>query len=76
MPAQAQSASANDARIGPRRAVAMLSFAALFAVAMAGMGAPTRAEDRLFDASRTLEVADQGAFSIPGRYVEVDKRRS
>ena len=39
-----------------------------------GMSAPTRAEDRLFDASRPLEVADQGVFSIPGRYVEVDKQ--
>ena len=28
----------------------------------------------LFDASRPLEIADQGVFSIPGRYVEVDKR--
>ena len=38
------------------------------------MSAPTRAEDRLFDANRPLEVADQGVFSIPGRYVEVDKQ--
>ncbi len=74
MPAPARSASANDARIGPHRAVALLSCTALFAVAMAGMGAPTRAEDRLFDASRPLEVADQGVFSIPGGYVEVDKQ--
>jgi pimeloyl-ACP methyl ester carboxylesterase len=35
---------------------------------------PTMAEDRLFDANRPLEIADQGAFSIPGRYVEVDKQ--
>ena len=74
MPAPARSASANDARIGPHRAVALLSCTALFAVAMPGMGAPTRAEDRLFDASRPLEVADQGVFSIPGGYVEVDKQ--
>src|SRR3954471_8628512 len=74
MPAQARSASANDARIGPRRAVAMLSFAALLAVVVFGTSDPTRAEDQLFDASRPLEVADQGAFSIPGRYVEVDKQ--
>ena len=40
----------------------------------AGMSAPTNAEDRLFDANRPLEVADQGVFSIPGRYVEVDRQ--
>ena len=38
------------------------------------MTEPTMAEDRLFDASRPLEIADQGVFSIPGRYVEVDKQ--
>jgi pimeloyl-ACP methyl ester carboxylesterase len=38
------------------------------------MSEPTMAEDRLFDANRPLEIADQGAFSIPGRYVEVDKQ--
>jgi pimeloyl-ACP methyl ester carboxylesterase len=32
------------------------------------------ADDRLFDAEHPLEIADQGAFSIPGRYVEVDKQ--
>lgn len=32
------------------------------------------AEDRLFDAQKSLEIADQGSFSIPGRYVEVDKQ--
>ena len=41
---------------------------------VAGMSTPTNAEDRLFDANRPLEIADQGVFSIPGRYVEVDKR--
>src|SRR3954462_14734789 len=46
----------------------------LAVVVAVGLSAPTRAEDRLFDASRPLEVADQGAFSIPGRYVEVDKQ--
>jgi len=74
MPAQARSGSAKDARIGPHRAVAMLSFTALLAVVVFGTSDPTRAEDQLFDASRPLEVADQGAFSIPGRYVEVDKQ--
>ena len=74
MPAQAQSGSAKDARIGPHRAVPMLSFTALLAVVVFGTSDPTRAEDQLFDASRPLEVADQGAFSIPGRYVEVDKQ--
>ena len=32
------------------------------------------AADRPFDASRPLEIADQGVFSIPGRYIEVDKQ--
>jgi pimeloyl-ACP methyl ester carboxylesterase len=41
---------------------------------LAGMTVPTMAEDSLFDASRPLEIADQGVFSIPGRYVEVDKQ--
>jgi pimeloyl-ACP methyl ester carboxylesterase len=39
-----------------------------------GMTRATMAEDRSFDASRPLEIADQGVFSIPGRYVEVDKQ--
>jgi pimeloyl-ACP methyl ester carboxylesterase len=41
---------------------------------LAGMSAPTSAEDRRLDASRPLEIADQGVFSIPGRYIEVDKQ--
>jgi pimeloyl-ACP methyl ester carboxylesterase len=32
------------------------------------------ADDRLFDAGHPLEIADQGVFSIPGRYVEVDRQ--
>ena len=32
-------------------------------------GAP--AQDRLFDAEKPLEIVDQGAFSVPGRYVGV-----
>ncbi len=47
------------------------------AAALAAMlftGTTTMAEDRMFDANRPLEIADQGAFSIPGRYVEVDKQ--
>jgi pimeloyl-ACP methyl ester carboxylesterase len=32
------------------------------------------ADDRVFDAEHPLEIADQGVFSIPGRYVEVDKQ--
>jgi len=32
------------------------------------------AADRPFDTSRPLEIADQGVFSIPGRYIEVDKQ--
>ncbi len=35
--------------------------------------ATAQAQDRLFDASKPLEIADQGAFSVPGRYVEVGK---
>ena len=37
----------------------------------AAMITPTMAEDRLFDAAHPLEIADQGVFSVPGRYVEV-----
>ena len=48
--------------------------AALACSILAGMTVPTMAEDSLFDASRPLEIADQGVFSIPGRYVEVDKQ--
>ncbi len=33
----------------------------------------THAQDRLFDAGKPLEIADQGAFSVPGRYVQVGK---
>jgi len=29
------------------------------------------AQESLFDAKRPLEIADQGAFSVPGRYVDV-----
>jgi hypothetical protein len=30
-----------------------------------------QAEDRVFDAGKPLEIADQGVFSIPGRYVQL-----
>jgi len=48
--------------------------AALAVMTLAGMSEQPMAEDRLFDANRPLEIADQGAFSIPGRYVEIDKQ--
>src|SRR5262245_51544266 len=32
------------------------------------------AQAPLFDAKKPLEIADQGVFSIPGRYVQNDKR--
>jgi pimeloyl-ACP methyl ester carboxylesterase len=48
--------------------------ATLILALSAGMTIPTMAEDRSFDASRPLEIADQGVFSIPGRYIEVDKQ--
>src|SRR5262245_51753491 len=48
--------------------------AALSVMTAASMPEQTMAEDRLFDANRPLEIADQGAFSIPGRYVEIDKQ--
>jgi pimeloyl-ACP methyl ester carboxylesterase len=35
------------------------------------MTTPIMAEDRQFDAARPLEIADQGVFSVPGRYLEV-----
>ncbi|HZP79839.1 MAG TPA: alpha/beta hydrolase [Pseudolabrys sp.] len=31
------------------------------------------AQDRLFDADKPLELADQGSFVVPGRYVDVGK---
>jgi pimeloyl-ACP methyl ester carboxylesterase len=48
--------------------------AALAVVTLASMPDQMMAEDRSFDANRPLEIADQGAFSIPGRYVDVDKQ--
>ena len=48
--------------------------AALAVMTLASLSEPTMAEDRLFDSNRPLEIADQGAFSIPGRYVEIDKQ--
>ena len=74
MPAQISRAE-RRARRRPGRARPIAGLGRIIAVDVAaGMSAPTRAEDRLFDANRPLEVADQGAFSIPGRYVEVDKQ--
>jgi pimeloyl-ACP methyl ester carboxylesterase len=57
--------------VGADGARTILASALLLA---AGMTGPTMAEDRLFDASRPLAIADQGVFSIPGRYIEVDKQ--
>ena len=75
MPVQIRGADPDHDKARTRGPIAGLGRTAMVAVVVAvGMGAPTRAEDRLFDASRPLEVADQGAFSIPGRYVEVDKQ--
>jgi pimeloyl-ACP methyl ester carboxylesterase len=48
--------------------------ATLIPALLAGMTLPTMAEDRSLDASRPLEITDQGVFSIPGRYIEVDKQ--
>jgi pimeloyl-ACP methyl ester carboxylesterase len=59
------------ARAGAARSRTILAGALLLA---AGMTEPTMAEDRLFDASRPLAIADQGVLSIPGRYIEVDKQ--
>src|SRR5882757_1768852 len=47
-----------------------LGMAHALAVSIA-MTTPTMAEDRQFDAARPLEIADQGVFSVPGRYLEV-----
>ena len=53
----------------------MSSFARFSALLCVLLCTPSAAyaQDRLFDASKPLEIADQGAFSIPGRYVEVGK---
>src|SRR6185369_2020674 len=70
---QADSARAGKAR--SRAGVTGINGAAALAAALlVGLSAPAMADNRLFDASRPLEVADQGVFSIPGRYVEVDKQ--
>src|SRR3954465_1264950 len=75
MPAQICGADRDRDKVWPAGPIAAHGRTAMRAVVVAvGVSAPTRAEDRLFDASRPLEVADQGAFSIPGRYVEVDKQ--
>jgi pimeloyl-ACP methyl ester carboxylesterase len=50
-----------------------LSVAATTAALIAS-AAPSSAQDRLFGADKPLEIVDQGVFSIPGRYVEVDKQ--
>lgn len=52
-----------------------MSFAKLGALAglLFATATGAHAQDRLFDANKPLEIADQGAFSVPGRYVEVGK---
>jgi pimeloyl-ACP methyl ester carboxylesterase len=59
-----------SARAGGAHGRAFLACALLLLTGMT----ETMADDRLFDASRPLEIADQGVFSIPGRYIEVDKQ--
>jgi hypothetical protein len=49
-----------------------LYIAAIAAALLAS--AQSFAQERLFDANKPLEIVDQGVFSIPGRYVEVDKQ--
>ena len=48
--------------------------AAAITAALLASAAPSSAQDRLFGADKPLEIVDQGVFSIPGRYVEVDKQ--
>ena len=75
MGAQPRGGKAAPDHARPYRPITWLALTTMLAVdVVAGMSAPTNAEDRLFDANRPLEIADQGVFSIPGRYVEVDKR--
>ena len=38
--------------------------------AIASQGVAAQADDALFNASKPLEIVDQGTFSIPGRYVK------
>ena len=56
------------------RAARRIATGAIAAAALAVTVGAAVAQDRLFDANKPLEIADQGAFSIPGRYVEVDKQ--
>jgi pimeloyl-ACP methyl ester carboxylesterase len=75
MGAQPRGGKAAQDHARPYRPITWLALTTMLAVdVVAGMSTPTNAEDRLFDANRPLEIADQGVFSIPGRYVEVDKR--
>ena len=41
--------------------------------AIASQGVAAQADDALFNASKPLEIVDQGTFSIPGRYVKADE---
>jgi pimeloyl-ACP methyl ester carboxylesterase len=75
MGAQPRGGKAAQDHARPHRPITWLALTTMLAVdVVAGMSTPTNAEDRLLDANRPLEIADQGVFSIPGRYVEVDKR--
>src|SRR5262247_3998457 len=57
----------------PRACLLLLPIAASFAIVLATTP-PAMSQDRPPDARKPIEIADQGVFSVPGRYVEIDKR--
>jgi pimeloyl-ACP methyl ester carboxylesterase len=47
---------------------------AMIVAAFLGLEATCFAQDQLFDSKKPLEIIDQGVFSVPGRYVEIDRQ--
>jgi hypothetical protein len=46
----------------------------MIVAAFLGLEATCFAQDQLFDSKKPLEIIDQGVFSVPGRYVEIDRQ--
>ena len=57
----------------PRACLLLLPIAASLAIVLATTP-PAMSQDRPTDTRKPIEIADQGVFSVPGRYVEIDKR--
>jgi pimeloyl-ACP methyl ester carboxylesterase len=52
------------------RAISLRNVFTLSAIMLCTIAGNATADERPFDASKPLEIADQGVFSIPGRYVQ------